>query len=49
MNPLTIAVGAGTLPFLERAVVSRYFARYVVVAAVLIIAILLLQKKGESK
>ena len=42
MNPLT-AVGA--LPLLERAVISQYFGRYVLVAVIIIIALLMFRKK----
>jgi hypothetical protein len=45
MNPLA---AVGFLPLLERAVISQYFGRYLLVAVVLIIALLIFQKKGAA-
>jgi len=46
MNPLT---AIRLLPALEGAVASRYFSRYIVVAVLVVLAIIVLNKYGKKE
>ena len=46
MNPLT---ALRVLPALEMVVASRYFSRYIVVAVLVVLAIIILNKYGKTE